>query len=131
MNISEDNEINNKLQETFQGIIREDLQKTLKHQMKDWITKLEYVQVGQTYWMYMRGIFRKIIYHNICKANRIQNGQYHIAADKYKECFERLDLAEILRIQNDVSQDINRGYIWVLNTCIFFVAEYNFALVME
>jgi len=51
--------------------------------------------------------------------------------DKYKECFESLDLTEILRIQNDVRQDINMGYIWVLNTCIFFVAEYNFALVID
>lgn len=131
LNITDDKEIDNKLQETFQGIISEDLQKTLKYQLKDWLTKLGYVHVGQTYWKYMRGIFKEIIYHNICKANRIQNNQYHIAEDKYKECFEDLDLTEILRIQNDASQDINLGYIWVLNTCIFFVAEYNFALVVE
>lgn len=77
----------------------------------------------------MREIFRQIIYHNICKANRIQNNNYAIKVDKYKEHFENLDFTAVLNIQNQSSQDDVYGFIWVLNTCILFVAEYNFTLV--
>lgn len=131
LNISDEEAIDNKLQEILQGIIESKREKTLRYQLKDWIIKLGYANIGQTYWKYMREIFKKIIYHNICKANRIQNGQYDIEEDKYKECFEKLNLTEILRVQNICSQDADRGYIWVLNTCVFFVAEYNFRLVAE
>lgn len=49
-----------------------------------------------------------------------------------KECrddFERIDLNEILAIQNAVSKDDEMGFIWILCTCIFLVPEYNFSLV--
>lgn len=88
----------------------------------------KYAHSGQTYWEYTRNIFRQIIRHNICKANRIQYDQYQIEEDTYKDCFENLDLTEILKIQNSVSKNESTGFIWVLNTCVLFVAEYNFAL---
>ncbi len=84
-----------------------------------------------TYWKYMRGVLKQVIYHNISKANRIQYGQYQIPENKYKEYFERLDLIEILKVQNSASKDSITGFIWVLNTCIYFIAEYNFRLVMD
>lgn len=79
----------------------------------------------------MRDIFQQIIYHNICKANKIQNGQYYVENDELKTCFEQLDLTEILKTQNLLSEDVNTGVIMILNTCVFFIAEYNFALVMQ
>lgn len=78
----------------------------------------------------MRHILQQVLQHNICKANRIQYGQYRITEERYKEHFERLDLAEILKEQNLSSKDTVKGFIWILNTCIFFIAEYNFKLVM-
>lgn len=131
LNLSDHKEMKSKLQETFQGIIGEDSQQTLVYQLEDWVTKLGYVQAGQTYWAYVRAMFKEIIFHNVCKANRMQNGQYDIAEEHYRACFDGLDLTELLRIQNEASQDADRGYIWVLNTCVFFVAEYNFALAAE
>lgn len=131
LNISDVNDMDHKLQEILQEVIEDDSLKTLKYLIKDWLIKLGYVHMGQTYWEHMRSIFKQIIYHNICKANRIQNNQYQIDVEKYKECFEGLDLTEILRLQNISSQDIETGYIWVLNTCVFFVAEYNFGLIIE
>ena len=71
----------------------------------------------------------KIIFHNIRKANWLLNGEFEIEEDRYKKCYEQIDLMEILKMQNHFSRDENQGYIWVLNTCIFFVAEYNFALI--
>lgn len=54
-----------------------------------------------------------------------------IPEGKYREYFERLDLTKILKEQNLVSTDQEKGFIWVLNTCVFFVAEYNFNLIEE
>lgn len=131
LSISDENEIDDQLQEILQGVVESERQKTLKYQLKDWIIKSKYAHAGQTYWEYIRGIFRDIIYHNICKANRIQNDRYEIERDEYKMCFEGLDLMKILKAQNASSRDVDTGFIWVLNTCVFFVAEYNFALVIE
>ena len=119
--------INNALQ----GIVADCTLTTLKYQLVDWVKKQQYAHTNQTYWKYIRGVFQQIIYHNISKANRIQYGQYQIPENKYKECFERLNLTEILKMQNFVSKDTTEGFIWVLNTCIYFIAEYNFRLVTD
>lgn len=31
--------------------------------------------------------------------------------------------------KNEVSQDMENGFIWVLNTCIFLIPDYNFRLI--
>lgn len=98
---------------------------------KDWLTKAGYIHFGYTYWTYMRGVFSEIIRLNICKANKIQNNQNQIDENNYKGVFEELDFTEILKVQNLASLNMDTGFIWVLNTCVFFVAEYNFALVTE
>lgn len=122
--------IEKNLQNVLQNEIIDDKQKTLKYQLKDWISKAEYVRNGKTYWQYVRDLFVEIIYHNICKANRIQNDVYNIEPEQYKECFESLDLGAILNIQNTFS-NTSSGFIWVLNTCVFVVADYNFSLVQQ
>ena len=130
LNISDAAQIDDDLQEVLKEAITGQRQKTLKYQLKDWINKAGYANNGQTFWQYVRDIFVEIIYHNICKANRIQNGVYDIELEQYKECFESLDLGIILREQNAFSS-IDTGYIWVLNTCVFVVADYNFLLVQH
>ena len=79
----------------------------------------------------MRNLFVEIIYHNICKANLILRNTYIIQQEQYIECFEGIDLVTILEKQNASSSSIDSGYIWVLNTCIFVVADYNFALLQK
>ncbi len=122
-----ENIIDNALRE----VVAEHILPTAKYQLIDWVTKQEYIHTNLTYWKYIRGILQQVIYHNISKANRIQYGQYQIPENKYKEYFERLDLTEILKAQNLASKDIIKGFIWVLNTCIYFIAEYNFGLVTD
>lgn len=128
LNISNEKNVEEMLQDILQGQIEDTQLKTIKYKLNDWIQKAGYIHTGQTYWKYMREIFKQIVYHNICKANRIQNNQYQIEDTLYKKYFDKLDLCEILRIQNQASQDEQNGFIWVLNTCIFFIAEYNFSL---
>lgn len=127
--ISDETNLDAQLQNILCDAIEyKDLQ-TAKYQIKDKVIKSGYAQDRQTYWGYMREVFRKIIYHNICKASQIQNHQYQINAAEYRRRFEELDLAEILGIQNRSSRDADTGFIWVLNTCVFLVAEYNFSFV--
>lgn len=131
LDLSEMNDIEDELQVILQNAVEDEKQKTLKYQLKDWISKAGYAHSGQTYWQHTRKLFTEIIYHNVCKANRIQNNQYAIAENQYKACFENLDLADILKIQNTFSQNEITGFIWVLNTCVFLVADYNFELVQR
>lgn len=127
LNLSEIACIEEKLYEIFKNATVGANQRTLIYQMKDWINRVGYANAGQTYWQYMRNIFVEIIYHNICKANRIQNDVYDIEVEKYKECYENLDLGEILKIQNE-SSNHSGGFVWVLNTCVFIIPEHNFGL---
>lgn len=123
------------LDETIQKILQDAIEidrlQTARYQFKDLIMKLGYVQNGETYLEYLRNIFRQIICHNIYEAKRIQDGSSRLEDNKYRECFEQLDLIRILMIQNMCSRDVDNGFIWVVNTCVFFVAEYNFKLVMQ
>lgn len=130
LEISSVSNIENAIDNALQEVVAEHILPTAKYQLIAWITKQGYVHTNQTYWEYIRGVFKQVIYHNISKANKIQYGQYQILEDKYKEYFERLDLAEILNVQNLASKDSKTGFIWVLNTCVYFVAEYNFRLVL-
>lgn len=119
-----------RLQEILQFSATEDRRKTLKYQLKDWISRVGYVNNGQTYWQFVRKIFVQIIYHNICKAKCIQNGGYDIEPEHYKEYFESLDPVKILNKQN-ICSNTEDGFIWVLNTCVFVVADYNFLLLQS
>ena len=40
-----------------------------------------------------------------------------------------LDLSEILDIQNKVSRDAEKGFIWILSTCVLLIPDYNFKLI--
>ena len=81
-------------------------EKTLKYQLKDWITKIGYTCENRTYWEYMRKVLQEIVRHNIRKAARIQNG-YANENDLRKQ-FEQLDLSEILDVQNEISRDMEK-----------------------
>lgn len=129
LNISDKEHLEALLLEPLSHIIADARIHTAKYQLMNWMKRLGYIYEGQTYWQQMREIFKQIIYHNICKANRIQNNKYTIEKEQYKEQFENLDFTAVLKIQNQSGQDAMNGFIWVLNTCILFVAEYNFTLV--
>lgn len=131
LSLSEECGIEDKLRNILTGIIRSEEIQTVKHRFLDWIWRQGYVCDRQTYWEHMRMVFQQIVLHNIRKANRIWKGNYHVSHDECKACFEALDLAEILNIQNMSSLDLEEGFIWVLNTCVFFIAEYNFSLISK
>ncbi len=117
------------LETALLGIEDEKTRTTLKYQLKNWIEKMNYTQFQESYWSYMRKIFQQIIRHNLCKANRIENGEYFLQEEQMKTYFHQMDLTKILRIQNETSRDEKTGFIWVLSTCMFVIPDYNFKLV--
>ena len=129
LNISSECEVDVAVQNALQGIVDEQNLQTAKYQLINWVKKQGYIFSNQTYWAFMRDILKQIVRHNICKANKIQYDQYQIEDALYKENFQRLDLIEILNEQNRISKDEQQGFIWVLNTCVFYIADYNFGLV--
>ena len=101
---------------------------TLKYQFAHWIKKIGYVDKNKNYWQYIREVFQQIICHNICKADKIQNQEMD-EQEELQEKFERIDLTQILNVQNEASKDEETGFIWVLSTCTFLIPDYNFGIV--
>lgn len=46
---------------------------------------------------------------------------------KYVKCMRKIDSKEILHIQNKCCNE--QSFVFVLNTCIFFITDYNFSLI--
>ncbi len=130
LSISQIDGLNENIEQILKDVVKEKYIATAKYQYENLLLKADYLKLGYSFWQYMRWMFQQIVIQNICKANKIQNGIYQIEKTKYKVCFEQLDLEKILSIQNEVSRDVENGYIWVLNTCVFIVADYNFSLLL-
>lgn len=129
--ISNTNDLMTVIENKLDNVVEQKYISTAKYQFEDLLSKFGYMENGYSYWSYMREMFKQIVIHNICKANKVQNGLYQISDNEYKQCFEQLDLEKILQIQNEASRDEQNGYIWVLNTCVFVIADYNFTFVIE
>lgn len=131
LGLSEKENIESQIQTILNGALEQQQIQTAKYQFINLVLKVGYVQERKSFWEYVRTIFQQVIFHNICKANKIQNGEYRIEGEEYRKCFDELSFAEILKKQNKCSRDMKNGFIWVLNTCVFIVADYNFTLLLE
>lgn len=80
---------------------------------------------GISFWEDLRSYFDVIARDNIVKANTLQEGENE-AEESIKEMYYKLDWAEILEKQNNLSLDNVNGIIMVLCTCITFLGEYKF-----
>ena len=123
------NEIEKELEEILHVVGEKKKEKTLKYQLKDWIIKIGYTCENRTYWEYMRKVFQEIVCHNIHKAVRIQDEETN--ENDLRKQYEQIDLSEILDVQNEISRDVENGYIWVLSTCVLLIPDYNFKLVEQ
>ncbi len=100
---------------------------TAKYQFMDWIKKSIYYNSGTSYWEFTRNIIIKIIQLNIIKSGMIQ-GVVISDNDLLLDMFEKIDLDLILKIQNELIR--NENFVWVLNTCIMYVPQYNRSLIL-
>lgn len=102
--------------------------KTAIYQFEHILNKCGYLCQGDTYYTFMRKKFQYIIGQNILKAYKIQTELTKSYSELDKEILLSLNLGEILNKQNEFSRDIENGFIWILNTCILFIPEYNYIL---
>ncbi len=124
-----DIDVKEAVREILENFLEEEKLLTAENQIEAIIRNSGYAYNGKNYYEHMREIFNSIIMQNICKANKILSGGYDIAEEDIESCFNELDYLEILQKQNESSRDEIEGIIWVLNTSVFFVPDYNFDLV--
>lgn len=119
-----------KIIQVLTGVISEQDINSASHYFEDLIKDMKYASLGKTFFEYGRELMCQVIYHNICKANLIQNGKYQISNEELQTCFQQLDMNTILQNQNLMSRDPVLGMIWVLSTSVLFVPDYNFSLLI-
>lgn len=103
---------------------------TGKHALPPVMTRCNYTESGMTYWEYIRRMFVSIIHENIRKSNYITEKNYMIAQQEYPAAYAQVSLQSVLAKQNAESKDIQKGHIWVLNTSVFMIADYNSSLIL-
>lgn len=59
----------------------------------------------------------------------VQGGIYELMPEQMNDVFADLDFVKIVEQQCECSNDAQQGFIWVLNTSVFFVPDYSFSLV--
>ncbi|MCI8668791.1 MAG: hypothetical protein HFI34_04600 [Lachnospiraceae bacterium] len=126
---SDENDLAIQVREILCGDLDEQALLTAQFQMKNLIEKNRYASLGKTYYEYMRGIFNEIIAHNIRKGKMIQSGEYNFPKYDLEKCYEDLSFLDILDRQNIRSRDLEAGMIWVINTSVLFIPDYNFNLI--
>lgn len=119
------------VRDILENILEEEKLLTAENQIEVLIRISGYAYNGKNYYEHMREIFNGIIIQNICKANKILSGEYDIPEEDMESYFNGLDYLKILQKQNESSRDEMEGIIWVLNTSVFFVPDYNFNLVQN
>ena len=98
------------------------------HVVTGMINAAEYASQKQNYFAFAKEVLRQVVFHNIKKANKIQNGNYQVANDDMQGVFLKLKQDDILEKQNIASRDRANGKISVLSTCVLFIPDYNFNL---
>lgn len=124
---------NKKLKHQIESILKEELNtedlNTAKYQIESILNRYDYLRHRDSYYSFMRKQFQYIIRQNILKAYKIQTGLIKSFQCIDEEILLSLKLEEILKKQNEFSRDFEKGFIWILNTCILFIPEYNFGLI--
>ncbi len=130
LNINIGTGVEKRVQDIIKETVTEKYQKTATYQILDLLKRYPYCYRNVTFWEYLRNIYQQIIIHNIRKAHRIQKGKSAFF-DNYEIAYREVNLLEILKKQNVCSCNPVSPYIWVLNTSVFFVADYNLKLVFQ
>lgn len=91
-------------------------------------TLLEIIE-SRTYWSYIRWIFQRIVYHNVCKAYKIIHRQDIGLDADIVNIYLNIDLKKVLDVQN--KSYLSDKCIWILNTSVFLILDYNLKLLLQ
>jgi len=104
--------------------------KTFVCQLLHIIQELQYIP-HYTYNAYMRYIFKYIVLSNIKKAHNIQFSIYSNDEKALKQDFYEIDESNILGKQNIISSLTGKAEIYVLNTSVLLIPNYNTNLIFK
>ncbi len=135
LKITTDENMDEAIQNILHDVVEEQALETAKYQLKDWVKKAGYAQMGENYWEHMRKIFIQIIRHNICKANRIQNGTYlypkhtNLCRQESQKILEIYMCCQYF-LQHDASPLFDKYQIrnWYRDVCTKEIEDVNVAL---
>ncbi len=131
LQVSSMDEVDKLICDVLKGnLIDEDL-KTFECQLKVLIKEMAFMENNKSYNEFMRYVYKQIIVHNIKKANKIQKGVYNVENEALLECYNGLNAQEILDRQNKNSAMTCERHVWVLNTSVFIVPDYNSSLIFN
>ncbi|WP_316631830.1 hypothetical protein [uncultured Ruminococcus sp.] len=101
--------------------------RTLSYQYSALLSSLGFNNSEENYFSYLRSVFFTIIIANIRKASKLQGRDYSMGIEDLKDFYyDNLCYLDILSKQNNDSRNAANGFIWVINTSIFIVANYKF-----
>lgn len=121
----------NNMKRMIGNAIHESSLKTLMRQTEFMILDYGFMENGFNYNTYMRYVFSQITIQNVKKSNFIQNGKYEIPNELLKHTYHEIDPTEILKQQNLISSPDGSHEVFVLNTSIFMLPDYNTELVFS
>lgn len=130
LGITSDKEIEKTIEEILEPVLTGKELSTAANQFAAMLNRFEFIGQKKSYWQYMRKLFSAIIRQCICKAHMVSGNTYEILDDDIEKVFWDLELLNVLEKQNICSRDEQNGYIWILNTSIFFVPDYKFGLIL-
>lgn len=131
LNLPMDDSLFDTVSRTIDGEVSSMHVENSKYYITSLLKGLKYISNQQSYWQYLRYLFQIAIKSNIGKSSKILQGTYVLDDLACKEFISSLNLSDILDCQNLLSHDPIAGQIWVLNTCILMVAEYNYNLLLN
>lgn len=114
----------------LKSFIEEKDLKTFICQLMHIVQELQYIPT-YTYNEYMRFVFKYIIFSNIKKAHNIQFSTYSTCEKDLKQHFYDVDESDILEKQNVISRLTGNAEIYVLNTSVFLIPNYNTNLIFD
>ncbi len=125
---TEEKELNKTLEELkIEEYCGELIAKNIKGYIKNKILKDSiHIESNISYFKLLNILFQKICLYNIKKAYKIQ---FDLETENMKEGYSKLNLIEILNKQNEVSNQEENSFLWVLNTSLFLISDYNSDLI--
>lgn len=131
LQISSMDEVDKLICDVLKGNLIDENLKTFECQLKVLIKEMTFMESKKSYNEFMRYAYKQIIVHNIKKANKIQNDVYDVKNDDLLDCYNGLNDQKILDKQNRISVFTCEGDVWVLNTSVFIVPDYNLSLIFN
>lgn len=119
------------IENTITGKISVTNLQTFKFWIKSKIQKMGYIGRNITYYEYMRSIMITLTLLNIRKAYRILGGDYRFDLQRINEIYPTISLIDVLKKQNIASCDHQTGMIYILNTSLFILSDYDKKILKE